>query len=197
MSPDHISCDKNVKGDFNMFKQNNIISREEIEKLNEDICDVCYLHEQAKTFFQEKCVQKSDKQIYDLCPICNERLQIYNENYDVIGGHNEYTEEEIISYNQIKVCSNCNKYFAMMPIEIIYNGNHDIFYTGGNCFFNKTEKELLMKKIKDSLTKSTEQFVKRIRTGDKSLNEWNLEYWNENEIEHAIAEFLYKKGLKK
>ena len=84
----------------------------------------------------------------------------------------------------------------MIPQEIKYNANHDIFYTGGNRFLSKTDEDNLMSKIKEMMTETTKQFVDRVKDGETNLSELNLQYWNEGQLEHAISEFLYEKGLK-
>lgn len=183
-----------------MHKQKDIMSKEDKNLLNEDECDCCALHEKAYEFFKQKQVDTLTEETFDLCPICNEKLDTVAYGYEghvVVGGHNGYTENENIGYYSVRFCKNCKKEFAMMPIEISYNGNHDIFYTGGNYFLSQTDEQLLISKVKDMMTKTTKQFVDRVKSGEKSLDTFNLQYWNEGQLKHAIAEFLYEKGLKK
>lgn len=183
-----------------MYKQSDIISKDEIETLEDDVCKCCTLHEKAYKFFKEKQVDNLTEDTLDLCPICNERLDTTAYGYEghiVVGGHNDYTENENIGYYSVRRCKHCDKEFAMMPIEIEYNANHDIFYTGGSYFLSETDEKLLMDKINEVLIKTTKQFVKRVKNGEELLNDWNLQYWNRNALEHVISEFLFERGLKK
>ena len=175
-----------------MFRQKDII---ELKDIPEEECDVCYLHEKAYEFFENKNL--NDDQ--EFCPCCNEPMDNYACGYEgnvTVGGHNEYTEDENIGYYKVYECNKCNKVFAMIPQEIKYNANHDIFYTGGNRFLSKTDEDNLMSKIKEMMTETTKQFVDRVKDGETNLSELNLQYWNEGQLEHAISEFLYEKGLK-
>lgn len=177
-----------------MYKQSDIIKRENIP---ENECDICYLHEQAYKFFEEKEAVLDKDQIE--CPCCNMLIENYSLGDDgkvVVGGHNGYDPDEKIGYYKVYKCDNCGKIFALIPQEIKYNANHDIFYTGGKVFLNESDRKLLMTKISELMTISTRQFVERVRSGERGLSERNLQYWNQGDLENAISEFLYEREMK-
>lgn len=174
-----------------MYKQSDIVK---IEDIPQDKCEVCYLHKKAYEFFEDK---ELDENI-ELCPYCNTPMDNYAHGYDnrvVVGGHNSYTPNEKIGYYKVYECTNCSKTFAAIPQEIMYNANHNIFFTGGVAFLNKTDEKMLMSKIEEEMKINTKEFVERVKN-DNSLADWNLSYWNQNSIKQAISEFLYEKGLK-
>lgn len=98
------------------------------QDIPEDSCDVCYLHRKAKEKLKD----------YILCPHCGarlKRLNIFNSNsYKTIiekDNDNNIINKHIMPTQTCTVCSN---EFAFKPIPIIYNGNHNIYYTGGRAF---------------------------------------------------------------
>lgn len=115
----------------------------------------------------------------------------------VVSWDNGTNPEGDIGLYDVYECEGCEKIYAMMPIEINYNGNHDIFYTGEKTFLCRSEEEVLQEKIKDKMLKSIEQYTRRIKAGERNIDSWNLNYWLQGDIEHAIAEFLYEAGYKK
>ena len=102
-----------------------------------------------------------------------------------------------VGYYPIYDCTHCKKPYALIPTQVHYNGNHDIFYTGGKRFLNYDDEELLKSKVKNEMLKSIDQYTRRIKDGETSLDSWQLNYWLQGDIEHAIAEFLYEAGYKK
>lgn len=175
-----------------MYKQQDIVKENQIP---EDECDVCYLHDKAYNFFKNKMKEEEG----ELCPHCNGLMLNHFAGYDgraVVGGHNGYTPDESIGYYKVYYCDNCNKNYALIPQEIHYNGNHDIFYTGGKYFLSDTDRQELMSKIKEKMEPSISGFVARVQNGEKNLGVWNLQYWVEGSLERVIAEFLYERNLK-
>lgn len=164
------------------MKAEEIIKKEEIP---EDECEVCYLHDKAHEVIGNKI----------LCPHCgkdiNDKEEIQCDMETIIVEEtNTYESDETIENMLVVQCKHCNKYIGFKAIPIIYNGNHDIYYTGGKDYL-PNEKI----KISDEIKKNIKQYTDRIKAGE-NLQPYNLELWIEYEIEHIIAETLYKHGYK-
>lgn len=197
-----------------MFKEKDIINLEEIDI---DDCKVCRTHEAAYEFFEKKAREDfencdtlfnntnqifSNEEMYNkvvYCPSCNKPLIKGSMSFEraVVTWDNCINPEGDIGIYDIYECRDCEKQFALMPIEIRYNANHDICYTGGKVFLSKSDEEILNSKIKGKMLKSIEDYTERIRSGEDNLKAWNLNYWLEGDIEHAISEFLHDAGYKK
>lgn len=201
-----------------MFKEKDIINADEID---EEECSICKTHETAYKFFNNLFKKEldnewsdnkssfcNDNQIFSeeemidksiLCPICNKPMTKGYSSYDraVVTWDNGTNSEGDVGYYHIYECKHCKKPFAMMPTEVHYNANHDIFYTGGKYFLSYSDEEILKEKIKDKMLSSIEQYTRRIKAGESGIDSWNLNVWLQGDIEHAIAEFLYEAGYKK
>jgi hypothetical protein len=177
-----------------MFKEKDIIN---LDDLKEEDCRICETHKAAYKFFRNKANWVDEAIVY--CPLCNKPLMKGFMDYTsaVVSWDNGPNPEGAIGLYDLYECEECKKVYAMMPIEVRYNGNHDIFYTGGKSFLSPSEEEVLSKKINDSMLKSIEQYTNRIKAGEQGLEPWNLNYWIKGDIEQAIAEFLYEAGYKK
>ncbi len=171
------------------MKSKDIISECDIP---EEVCDCCYLHNMA------------DKKLKDeiLCPRCDKPLikgHIYEEDYVVVGEANYYYKDHRIGKYQIYHCDNCKKsregLYVLMPIPIIWNANHDIYYTGGRDYLPEDTNNI-RNKIKEKIMPLIEQYTRRILNGE-SLNSDNLLWWIQGDIQRVIAEYLYDKGYKK
>ena len=163
----------------------------------EEECNICHLHKKAEKLLQDRNVVKIT------CPHCNESIDCDWDNFDPYGhdiqivgetNMNMYDDNEEINACPIGQCSKCGERFAFMPTPIIYNANHDIYYTGGK---HDLTKSIDNKKIKESILPLIKNYTDRIKSGEKTLNENNLYTWIEYEIEHLIAEYLYDNGLKR
>jgi DNA-directed RNA polymerase subunit RPC12/RpoP len=163
------------------MKVEDIVKQNEIP---EDECSVCYLHEIAYKKISN----------YIPCPHCKVNIDVdtmySNIETIVVGDHNGYTVGENIQTMPYLNCPHCDKPIAFKPIPIIYNSNHDIYYTGGKHYLTG-EKPKLNDKIKASII----QYTDRIKAGE-SLEPWNLETWIKYDIEELIATYLYENGLK-
>lgn len=202
-----------------MYKESDII---DLETVSEDDCDTCATHEAAYKFFKNKLREAfkekwnedtldfcNSNQIFSeeemigkavLCPVCNKPMTKGYSGYEnnvVITWDNGTNPDGEVGYYPIYECEHCEKPYALIPTQVHYNANHDIFYSGGKCFLNYDDEELLKSKVKDKMLQSIEQYTRRIKDGETSLDSWNLNYWLQGDIEHAIAEFLYEAGYKK
>jgi DNA-directed RNA polymerase subunit RPC12/RpoP len=163
------------------MKASEIIKKELIP---EDDCEVCTLHDIARDMLRETMQ----------CPHCGKHVSVdkieYNGEFNIVGETNYYSENQNIENMLTIECPHCNMFIGFKPIPLIYNGNHDIYYTGGKDYL-VTDKIQLTEDIK----KSIEQYTDRIKAGE-NLSAWNLETWIEYGVEHMIAEILFKHGLK-
>jgi hypothetical protein len=171
------------------MKSEDIIKEDDIP---ENECECCCLHKKAYEILKDEI----------LCPKCNQPLEEGGAGYDgyvVVGEGNYYNREHKIGKYPILSCNNCGsdyrEIYALMPIPIIYNGNHDIFYTGGKDYLIE-DTDKINQSIKEKILPSIEQYTNRIKSGE-NLESWNLLTWIQYKIEHVIAEFLYENGYKK
>lgn len=159
-------------------------------------CKICYTHIKAYDYFKSK---SSIKEMISspLCPICKRQMYLLGD--DVVVGEVNYSDpKNKIYYTNIYRCKKCNKEICLLPNDVIYNANHDIYYTGGRDYLSKDNKlkpllEDITKRINDQVT----NYVTRKLAGEDTLSEWNIQYWCTGEIEKAICNFLYEAGVKK
>lgn len=159
------------------------------EDIHEDDCGVCKLHEEAY------------KKLKYVCPHCNETIKLeeglmdntiqLDDTATVVGEVNYYDPEQNLELMPMVKCGGCHKYIGLKLIPIIYNGNHDIYYTGGKDYL-ATGEDI---KMSDEMKKQIEQFTTRLKAGE-NLNAWNLIMWLEGSMQHQVAAELYKRGLK-
>jgi len=150
--------------------------------IHEDDCGVCKLHERAY------------KVVKVCCPHCGKEIDTeYMMNHDitVVGEVNYYSEDQVIEKMQVFDCEHCVQKVGMKLIPVQYNGNHDIYYTGGKDYL-LTEKVGLTPEMEASI----DQFVRRLKEGEDHLSAWNLKTWLRHDMEHEIARILHEKGLK-
>ena len=184
-----------------------------VDENNEEVgCEICYTHKKAYEKFKVDEDLNVEKISSPICPICGEPLsRRYNNTTEcfnaVVSEYNGSNPNGNIGFYSIWECEHCKDYYgnkmtyALIPEPIIYNGNHDIFYTGGKYYIRTPEEEELLELVKAKVMPSIMQYIRRVinpKDGfDKSLSEDNLKYWCSNDIEHAIAEWMYNHGFKK
>jgi hypothetical protein len=154
--------------------------KEHPEILNDENCSVCQLH----TVFPTEAMA---------CPYCGK--EIYAGDFDMmpVGTVNSVDEDdgdEEINAFPVGHCRECWEYIALIPTKIIYNGNHDIYYTGGK---NYVVEDI---PFEGKLLPDIEQYTRRIKEGE-NLTPNNLETWLEYKVEEIIAEYLFKNGYKR
>jgi hypothetical protein len=166
------------------MKAEDILKEEEI---TEEDCGVCKLHEEAY------------KKLTSVCPHCNTPIKLDGVLEDtievddivVVGETNGYNRDQNVELMPIRKCKKCSQYIAFKPIPIIYNANHDIYYTGGKDYTVVGEDI----KMSDRMKGQIKNYTERLKAGE-NLDSWNLIYWMEGAMQQQIAEILYKKGLK-
>lgn len=157
-------------------------------------CEICYTHEMAKDVIPESTRTMSIT--VPLCPYCGQELDSDGLNY-VVGEANFSQPEARIYKMPVFTCDNCDKTFGMFVENIEYNANHCIYYTGGTRYLPNKDDEALKNAISEAMKDSLKQYLDRkIREGDTSIHDWNVHLWCTRDAEHAIAKWLYDRGIK-
>ena len=148
------------------------------EILSEDVCNLCKLHEVYQNI-----------ETHIKCPNCQTAI-FFDDSLTVVGESNAMKDDENINKYLVTRCQKCATVLAAIPTPIIYNANHDVYYTGG--------RKYVIGKIpfENRLTPAIEQYTQRILQGEK-LEPLILKTWLKYEIEEIIANFLYENNLKK
>lgn len=159
-------------------------------------CKICYTHTKAYEFFNSKN-DYQEKIPNPICPHCKEQM-IYENDSVVVGETNYSDPRNKLYYTNIYKCPQCGKTVCLVPTDVEYNANHDIYYTGGRDYIldDKTLKPLL-EDITNRINDRVMDYVNRKLAGEKSLSDCNIQYWCSNQIEEAICNFLYEAGVKK
>lgn len=167
------------------MKMKDIITEKEINNTAE--CEICKTHERAYNIIEDGIT----------CPYCN-ALNYYkiDNNYIVVGEENCYSSDHDINKFLSFKCHECSEDIILIPNKVIYNANHDIYYTGGKAYLNDDDCNNIFNDIEIRLKITIEGYTERIKQGEK-LESFYPALWCRREIESAIAEYLYKKGLKK
>lgn len=99
---------------------------------DENSCDICDIHDIAFNIIPGEL----------LCPNCYYNLIDEDNVFEIVGetNHIDYDDEHI-KKSIISECPKCKQYLELCYKPIIYNGNHDIYYTGGKDYINTVEAE--------------------------------------------------------
>jgi DNA-directed RNA polymerase subunit RPC12/RpoP len=143
----------------------------------EDECTLCALHTAFNTEGEMEC------------PKCGTQIFIDDAKMTVVGESNTLEPDEEIKKMPMLECP-CGAHIALMPTEITWNANHDVYYTGGRKY---VIGDIV---FKHKLLPSIQQYHDRIIKGEK-LEPWNLEVWLQYDIQGIIADYLFKNGFKK
>lgn len=176
------------------MKMKQILSEKEAKKIqsSDTECSLCVTHERA--------YKKIPNGI--ICPYCGHNHRedgnfIVIPDYKVVGQHNAYDPEEEIAKYPVFNCDKCGEHIALIPEKVMWNGNHDVYYTGGKHYFPHAEAESeIFQKVQAKMEAHLKQWVERYEAGDK-VSTSNVALWLRRDIESAIAEFLFEKGFKK
>ncbi len=172
------------------MKMKDLLPEKEQQKM--DGCELCETHKRAYTQIPDGVI----------CPYCgHNHPDWFNDfmsmaNYQVVGMMNGYNPEDNISKFLVFNCEKCGEYIAMMPEKVIYNGNHDVYYTGGSHYLNDDNKNEIFMNAQSKIEAHLKQWIERYESGDK-VSISNVALWLKRDITHAIAEYLFEKGLKK
>lgn len=92
-------------------------------------------------------------------------------------------------------CPKCSEPFALFPFSIMYNANHDVYYTGGSSYVPCMD-ENSRKTLRETFKPKIENWYFRKQQGEK-LRASDLALWLERDAAHFVAETLYIHGDKK
>lgn len=106
-------------------------------------------------------------------------------------------EDENFERGLILRCPHCDAHLTPVLMEIIYNANHDIYYTGGKRSLPELhglccQDDEFVKNVKACI----KQYSDRIKEGEL-LDESNLWFWIKADIENVIAKILFEQGFKR
>lgn len=195
--------------DFDLLKKN-----EEdyyIDENGEEIgCNVCYVHNKAHDYFINN-TQEEVQIPNPICPYCGKPLErrfSYTDDKccSVVSETNYANSDGEIGYFSLwecnnKECKSCEKIFALMPVSVAWNANHDIYYTGGKDYIIDKDTEELSNSIYEKIMNSVESYIERKLNPkdciDENLSSWNIRHWCRYAVEGALATYLYNKGFKK
>lgn len=185
------------------------------EKGEEIACHICYTHERA--YEKLEPLQKVNvpkmthrRNIIPLCPKCGNPLTMghyYKGTECIVSETNYPSPNGEIGLYEIWTCNHCENeytnaaYYAMMPIPVIYNANHGIFYTGGRDYPSSTELKKLVNDIFKACEPSILNYVERKLHPDdfidSNLTEDNVKSWTKDDVTKVICNYFYEKGWKK
>ena len=178
-------------------------------------CQICYVHSEAEKYFEDDDREENQITIpHPRCPKCGNLLErryywTSDNCTDIVSEVNYSNPEGEIGLYSIWECNNeecCDNYgneqiYALMPIPIVWNANHDIYYTGGKDFIIDKELEELCSLIYENIMPSILQYIDRKLDPkdviDKNLDKSNIKLWCSRDVKRALAEYLYSHGMKK
>lgn len=129
------------------------------------------------------------------CPACGTVHQILDGEYKVVGEANFYDPEHNINKLLTFECD-CGRFFSLFPQEIIWNANHDVYYTGGRVYLTQYDEVQLFDEVQKKIQASLQQWMDRYEAGEK-LDPHFPALWMERDLQEAIARYLFNKGLKR
>lgn len=166
-------------------------------------CLHCFIQEKA---YSELNPIQSDGQggLKPLCPKCGKILLPYTKyGYSdvVVSEQNSYVPDGNIGLYRTYHCEDCDQDYAMMPIPISWNANHDTHYTGGRRFAEDADTEAIVKDLWEKISPQIKNYVERKANpedwNDERLEPWNVLSWSRGEVEHVVCNWLYEHGFKK
>jgi len=167
-----------------MLKGKDFINEKKVEE-NED-CVLYEVHAQAFEKFDSKM----------LCPNCGAEIDTNTLFQTIIGETNsceiDKLKEETFYLAPVCICPKCHSVIALIPTVVDWNGNHDVYYTGGK---NLTPGLDINKFDMSEIDANIKEYTDRIKKGE-NLKPWQLSQWTKYAIEKIISEELYKRGLK-
>jgi hypothetical protein len=136
-------------------------------------CEICYTHVKAYDYFKSKsyCGEKISN---PLCPICKDQMFLKADNV-VVGEVNYSDPKNKIYYTNIYRCEECDKEVCLLPNDVEYNANHDIYYTGGRDYLSDDKLKSLLEDITKRINAKVTNYVTRKLAGEDTLSEWNIQ----------------------
>ena len=140
------------------------------------------------------------------CPKCGHFMHTIEENV-IVGGSNVYDGDENIFPSNIWKCAHCypSKFegypsdyhwsetsYCLVPVPVEYNANHDIWYTGGKNYITDAELHTLLEEINEKIHAHINNYCQRVIAGERGLDNWNIDYWCDGDVEESISKFLHE-----
>jgi hypothetical protein len=151
---------------------------------DEESCTICDAHELANAQIDDSTAL--------CCSNCKEPMEpdgIISLFTDVqtVSQDNGNDEEQEIVKRRVYICDKCHQSSALVLRPIIYNGNHDIHYTGEGAYI-PVDHDDLDKAIRLAIEPNIEQFYNRIIDGNpQGLKPFNLITWLRYDIHKLIS----------
>lgn len=169
------------------MQMQDFVTEEEAEKL--DGCTVCEVHERAYKIMGEESALA--------CPTCKTPISdsVFNHtDIHVVGIDNGYAPENPIAKRHVFKCE-CGQTSTISLRPILYNANHDIYYTGHERFeprgflwdYEANKQYDWTEMAKQRIQPSIANWTERVKAGGK-LDEWYLTLWISREFEKLAAE---------
>jgi len=150
-------------------------------------CETCWAHDTADELLEDAYLQ---------CPSCGGPLTLEWEELSdmsvVTVGEDNACDIRDAVYRRMKIghCPKCENTYGLYAIPIQYNGNHDIYYTGGGSYVPGAD---LYKRIRESIHSKIKEFIDRTKKGE-SIRDLDLSI--AYAIEGIVAAELKKNRLK-
>lgn len=137
------------------------------------------------------------------CPHCGAALPFDNIAIDAahMGGLTVVSETngDVLTQRFCKLpvgrCDECQGHVALWPLPIIYNANHDVYYTGGAKYLpSKEMNEALDAKIGKIVEERVASWQQRREAGEP-LQVWQLGLWIKYAAQEVMAQYLVENGF--
>lgn len=173
------------------MKLRDIVSEDEIEKLEEGECEACYTYDKLQHRTKAEREQMDFDSTLHYCPNCKKEVELEVVKFTTaIMGGNFYNSEHDVLLGRIYRCPECGQYFTDAVRPIHYNANHDIYYS---CERYLPEKEY--QELKEQIQKSIKEDLEEYNKRKNEVSNGNLCQWIASDINCILAGFLYKKGI--
>lgn len=166
------------------MKCKEIIKRENIP---DDECEVCYLHDEAYKVLDG----------YLICPHCGEKIEEFKYfipeiDYYTVEEKSTHGAVKGVHYIPVETCPKCSGQIGFKPIPVIYNANHDIYYTGGKHYI-VDEQPKLNEKVKEAIVEYTNEIrngkeLTALKDIDKEINQILKDFINDYKLKRANKE---------
>jgi hypothetical protein len=156
-------------------------------------CELCDAHSKAHKELPVTTCPNCGK---DISHSLDRYLVTNSVDYKIVGEDNSVdVGEQWFARVPVIDCRHCGQHIALWPTPIIYNANHDVYYTGNQ--FSPLRDEDLRQYLRGSRIKFLVQnFVDRLKNREELTLE-HVEGWLITEVEGALFKYLKDKGYKR
>ncbi|MCM1531955.1 MAG: hypothetical protein NC114_06745 [Ruminococcus flavefaciens] len=180
-----------------------VVPYEVAASLADSTCMCCQLNEDIYSFLSEF---QSEHAIN--CPRCGSTIDTTMLEATPVQAANFYDPAHRVGIYPTCTCPNkdCGAVVALIPTEIEWNANHDVYYTGGASYMAGSYQpgsaaaeiqEIFEKKLWPDIKQFVERKLHPKDYMDEGLTtDFNLKLWTERDFSAAMCEYWYKHGLK-